>query len=61
MDSAITYTALRGNEVAGGIEVGPSEYVVHLFIVEVILDQTLGSWYCFFEPIHHSKTVLRVM
>jgi hypothetical protein len=44
----------------GVLEVGPSEHVVHLFTIEVTLDQTLGNWYHFIKPIHRNKNLLIV-
>jgi hypothetical protein len=44
----------------GVLEVSLFERIVHLFIVEVTLDQTLGNWYHFIKPIHHIKNLLTV-
>jgi hypothetical protein len=41
----------------GALEVGSSEHIVHLFTVEMTLDQTLGNWYHFIKPIHHMKNL----
>jgi hypothetical protein len=46
--------AVRGK---GALEVGPSERVVRLFTIEVILDQTLKNWYHFIKPIHRIKNL----
>jgi hypothetical protein len=39
---------------------GPPKRDVPLFMTEVTLDQTLGNWYHFIKPIHHSKNLLTV-
>jgi hypothetical protein len=50
--------ALRGRGTAGkALEVGPSEHVVRLFTIEVTLDQILGNFYHFIQPIHRIKNL----
>jgi hypothetical protein len=47
--------ALRGKGSRG---LGPSERVVHLFMTEVTLDQTMGNCDHFIKPIHFIKNLL---
>jgi hypothetical protein len=41
----------------GSLNMGPSERSVHLFTIEMTLDQTLGNWH-HFKPIHPIKNIL---
>jgi hypothetical protein len=34
----------------GALEMGLSERVVHLLVVEMTLDKTFGNWYHFIKP-----------
>jgi hypothetical protein len=52
--------ALRDKGRQGALAVDPSERFVRLFTIEVTLDQTLGNWYHFIEPIHRIKNSLTV-
>jgi hypothetical protein len=42
------------------LDVGPSERIVHLFMIEMTLDQTFGNWCHFIKPIHRIKNLLTV-
>jgi hypothetical protein len=42
------------------LEYGPSEGVVPLITIEVILYQTPGNWYLFIKPMHYIKNLLTV-
>jgi hypothetical protein len=44
----------------GMLEVGPSQRVVRLFLIEVTSDQKMGNWYCFIKTIHCIEILLAV-
>jgi hypothetical protein len=52
--------ALKGKGRQGVLEVGPSNRIVRLFMIEVTLDQTLGNWYHFIKPIRRVNYLLIV-
>jgi hypothetical protein len=52
--------ALKGKGRRGVLEVGTSNRIIRLFVIEVALDQILGNWYHFIKPTHRINNLLIV-
>jgi hypothetical protein len=44
----------------GALELGLSEHVIRLFVIEVTLDQILRKWHHFIKPFRRIKNLLTV-